>query len=71
MFSDILEHLLQQKGVTAYKLAKDTGISEALISNWRSGRQLPKYDSLNILCDYFGCSGDYLLGRTEKPEVNR
>mgnify|MGYP005766479413 FL=1 len=71
MFSDILEHLLQQKGVTAYKLAKDTGISEALISNWRSGRQLPKYDSLNILCDYFECSGDYLLGRTEKPEVNR
>ena len=44
-------------------MSKETGISEALISNWKSGRQLPKYNSLNILVDYFNVSRDYLLGR--------
>lgn len=63
MFKDIFRELIQNQGVTAYQMSKETGISEALISNWKSGRQLPKYDSLNILADYFNVSGDYLLGR--------
>jgi len=59
--------LLQNRNITAYRLSKDTGISEALISNWKSGRQLPKYDSIILLCDYFNVSADYLLGRTDNP----
>lgn len=68
MFKDLLVELIQNKGITAYKLSKDTGISEALISNWKTGRQLPKYDSIILLCDYFEVSADYLLERTEIPE---
>ena len=68
MFKDLLVELIQNKGITAYKLSKDTGISEALISNWKTGRQLPKYDNIILLCDYFGVSADYLLERTEIPE---
>lgn len=67
MFKEIFKQLIQDKGISAYQLAKDTGLSDSLISNWKSGRQLPKYDSLNILADYFNVSGDYLLGRTENP----
>lgn len=51
-------------------MSKDTGISESLISNWKSGRQLPKYDSLNTLADYFNVSGDFLLGRTGNKNTN-
>lgn len=68
MFNDIFKQLLQNNGVTAYQMSKDTGISESLISNWKSGRQLPKYDSLNILADYFKVSGDVLLGREDIPK---
>ncbi len=68
MFKDLLVKLIQNKGITAYKLSKDTGISEALISNWKTGRQLPKYDSIVLLCDYFEVSADYLLERTKIPE---
>lgn len=64
MFKDIIVDLLQTKQISAYKLAKDTNISETLISNWKSGRQLPNYESINLLCDYFEVSADYLLGRT-------
>lgn len=70
MFSDIFKQLLQNNNVTAYQMSKDTGISESLISNWKSGRQLPKYDSLNTLADYFGVSGDFLLGRTNDSGKN-
>ena len=29
------------------------------------------FDSLARIADYLDCSVDYLLGRTDKPEVNR
>lgn len=61
MFSDIIVKLLEKNRITAYKLSKDLGISEALISNWKSGRQEPKYDNLQKLSKYFNVSADYLL----------
>ena len=61
MFSDILVKLLQQNNISAYKLAKDIGISETLVSNWKNGRQEPKYDNIQKLCKYFHVSADYLL----------
>ena len=71
MFKDLFAQLLQKNNITAYKLSKDTGITEGLISQWKSGRQLPKYDSIKILCDYFNVSADYLLERTDNPEINK
>ncbi len=70
MFSDIFKQLIQDSGLTVYQISKDTGISESLMSHWKSGRQLPKYDSLNTLADYFGVSGDFLLGRTSNRNIN-
>lgn len=67
MFSEIFKQLIQNSGLSVYQISKDTGISESLMSHWKSGRQLPKYDSLNTLADYFKVSGDYLLGRTDTP----
>ena len=60
MFSDIFKQLIQDSGLTVYQISKDTGISESLMSHWKSGRQLPKYDSLNTLAEYFNVSGDFL-----------
>lgn len=71
IFKDIFIQLLQNNDITAYRLSKDIGISEALISQWKSGRQLPKYDSINLLCDYFNVSADYLLGRTDNPNSHK
>lgn len=66
LFKDIFIQLLQDNDITAYKLSKVLGISESLISQWKSGRQLPKYDSINLLCDYFNVSPYYLLGRADE-----
>lgn len=55
------EDLLEKTDKTTYRVAKDTGISQVVFSNWKSGRSKPKADKLKILADYFGVSIEYFL----------
>lgn len=63
---EIFSKLLQDFGVTAYKVSKETGISQTTFSNWKSGRSVPKTDALQKIADYFGVSLDYLTTGKEK-----
>ena len=63
--------LMEQRHVSAYRVSQETGISQARISGWKTGKSNPKQDALEQLADYFGVSIDYLVGRTDKPETNR
>jgi len=65
---EIFEQLLQKNGVTPYKVAKSTGISQTTLSSWKTGRLTPKIDKLKKIADYFGVSTDYLQGIAEEPE---
>ena len=56
--------LLDERGITAYKVSKDTGISQATLSDWRRGRSKPKVEKLQILSGYFGVPLDYFLDST-------
>ena len=53
--------LLAQNNKTAYQVAKDTGIAQSVLSDWKTGRSNPKVDKLKILAEYFGVSIDYFL----------
>lgn len=53
--------LLKKKGVSVYKVSKDTGISQSTLSDWKTGRSSPKIDKLKILADYFDVSIEYFL----------
>lgn len=64
-----LRNLLKERGV-AEGLSKSTGISSGNISDWKSGRSKPGLESLLKIADYFECSVDYLLDRTDLREVN-
>ena len=55
------EMLLEKYKVTSYKVAKETGISTATLSDWKTGRSVPKIDKLNTLADYFGVPIEYFL----------
>ena len=66
MFKDIFVKILQEQNITAYKLSKDTGITQGMISYWKNGERIPSAENLVMLADYFGCSVDYLLGRTDE-----
>ena len=58
---EIFENLLKEHGVTAYKVAQDTGITTATLSSWKKGRYTPKREKLQKLADYFGVTVDYLM----------
>lgn len=62
---EIFEHLLQIKGVSTYKVAKETGIPQQTFSKWKKGISTPKADKLQKIADYFGVTIDYLLGNTD------
>ena len=70
--SQIILSILKNKNITAYRLSKDTGISVSLFSKWKS-RPTSEVSSSNLakIADYLDCSVDYLLGRTDNPEVNK
>lgn len=59
--------ILDKKGITAYKMAKDIGMSTARLSNWKQGKSTPSAEALSQIADYLGVSTDYLLGRTDDP----
>lgn len=58
---EIFSRLLQENGVTAYKVSKETGVSQSSLSDWKLGKITPKTETLKKIADYFGVSVDYLL----------
>ncbi|MBO5214593.1 MAG: helix-turn-helix domain-containing protein [Clostridia bacterium] len=55
------------EGMSYYKLAHICGMGTSGLSKWRDLKRVPKLDVLIKLADYFGCSVDYLVGRTNIP----
>lgn len=64
----VFEQLLQQNGVTSYKVAKEAGVTQTALSNWKSGRSTPTTKTLQKIADYFDVSIDYLM--TGKENFN-
>ena len=56
-----LQRLLDARGITAYQLAKETGIASARFSEWKRGRCKPKADKLQKIAEYFGVTIEYFL----------
>ena len=63
MFADYekYEALKNEKGVTDYKVATETGIPKSTFSDWKSGRSKPKFDKLAKIAAYFGVTVDELM----------
>lgn len=55
------EELLKNTGKSSYQVSKDTGICESTLSQWKSGRSIPKVDKLKILAEYFGVKIEYFI----------
>ena len=62
----IFEELLQKRGVSTYKVAKDTGIAQSVFSSWKNGISTPKQDKMQKIADYFNVSVEYLMTGKEK-----
>lgn len=66
MAYDRIFEIMKEKELTAYRVSKDTGISQASLADWRKGRSKPKIDKLQKLSEYFGVSIQYLTGESNE-----
>lgn len=65
------EELCASRGVTPYRVCKDTNITTATISNWKAGRYVPKADKMQKIADYFDVSIEYLMTGKEDTEIKK
>ena len=66
-----LKLLRLKKNKTQLNVQLETGIEQALLSKYESGKRIPPTETLIILADYYNVSTDYILERTENPEINK
>ena len=65
-----LKHLREERKLLSKDFAKIMNVEPATITNWEKGNRFPKDSMLIKIADYFDCSTDYLLGRTENPSAS-
>lgn len=63
--------LLKAKNLSQKTMLEECNLNKNAISTMLSRGSMPKADNLARIADYLDCSVDYLLGRTDNPEVNR
>lgn len=68
---EIFEKLLNERGITAYRVSKDTGIPTSSLTDWKKKRSKPKFKNMKILADYFNVPISYLLGEENEKVIDK
>ncbi len=66
-----LKELRKSRNISQVRLAIELNISQNSISRYETGEREADYKTLIALADFFNVSVDYLLERTDNPEMNR
>lgn len=67
-FGERLRSIRKFKNVTQKSIAQAVNVAERNYQRYESGEQLPGFEVLIALADYFDVSLDYLVGRSDNPE---
>ena len=71
IISEKIKCLRLQNNLTQKQLADTVNVQPASLQRFEYGTVRPSLDTLLALADYFNVSLDYLVGRTDNPEVNK
>ena len=66
-----LRELRKSRGYTQIALQMQTGVEQALLSKFENEERTPPTDTLVKLAEFYNVSIDYILCRTDNPEINR
>lgn len=66
-----LKELRKERKISQLKLALDLNMNQNTISRYENMEREADYETLIKIADYFNVSIDYLLGRTDKKDVNK
>ena len=64
-FNKRLKFLREDSGLSQSELAKLIQISKSSINMYERGEREPKFETLEIIADYFNVDMDYLLGKSD------
>ena len=70
-FAQRVKMLRKQKNIKQSELGEMVGLTYTAISDIERGRRTTTIEKLVAIADYFEVSIDYLVGRTDNPEINR
>lgn len=60
-FPEKLEKAASDKNLSFYRIAKETGLSQSVLSRYRSGERFPKVEELIRLANFFNVDINYFL----------
>lgn len=66
-----LKELRKKRHISQVKLSMDLNMNQNTISRYENCIREADYQTLILFADYFNVSIDYLLGRTDNPEIKR
>ena len=66
-----LKLLRKNKGYTQIEVQMKTGIEQALLSKFENGERVPPTETLIKLADFYEVSIDYILCRTNNPNIQK
>lgn len=75
-FAENLNHLMELNNITNYFIAKELGVSQTSVANWRAGSNSPHKKTRIAIASFFGISLeeidgpviiDAILAKKEKP----
>jgi len=66
-----LKELRKNRGYTQISVQMRTGIEQALLSKFENDERVPPTETLVRLADFYDVSIDYILCRTDVPEINK
>ena len=69
-FSEKIRMLRKERNLSQTAVGEQVGLSMRGYQNLELGAE-PRYGSLRRIADFYDVSVDWLMGRTEKREVNR
>ena len=64
-FQQRLPVFCQTLGITKYQIEHKAKIAQSAIYKWQNGTGIPSVDSLIKISQAFGCSIDFILGRSD------
>lgn len=70
-FNKKLKKLRMLKSITQKQLAEQINIQPNSVQRLEYGTAQPSLKTITAIADYFDVSIDYLVGRTDNPEINK
>ncbi len=66
-----LKEIRKARGISQLKLAMELNTNQNTISRYETGEREPGIKELIQIADFFNISLDYLLERTDNPQIMR